>query len=397
MTLRLLHVIPSLDRCGAEKQLTLLATHLPRDEFDVHVCALTRGGPLAADLRRAGIPVTVIGKRWKFDPRAFWRLRQYILQRKPDVVHTWLFAASSYGRMAAFSAGVKRVVAGERCVDRWKLGYELAIDRYLARRTNRIVVNSNSVRDFYVSKGLPLDKFVVVSNGVGLPMVPRPVTRDQLLAELDLPPEAKVIGAVGRLWPQKRIKDVIWATELLKRVRDDVHLLIVGDGPQRWRLTRYRDQVQIPDKVRFLGHRDDVPRLMEHFDCLWLASSYEGQSNAVMEAMAAGVPVVATDIPGNRDLVVPGETGYLVPVGDRAGLARWAQVLIDDSQKSRRFGQAGQKRMQECFSMERMVGRYVSLYREVMDGFRVGQVCDSVGNPSTVNVECPTSIVQRPS
>ena len=123
--MRILLIIPTLDRCGAEKQLTLLATGLPRDRFDVQVCALTRTGPLAESLDAAGIPLTVIGKRGKIDPAAYWRLRQHIRRLAPDIVHTWIFAANAYGRWAAFSAGVRHVLAGERCVDPWKRWHEL--------------------------------------------------------------------------------------------------------------------------------------------------------------------------------------------------------------------------------------------------------------------------------
>ena len=133
---RILQIIPTLDRSGAERQLTLLALGLPRGEFDVHVCALTRGGPLAQDLQSAGIPVTVIGKRWKIDLRAYARLNRLVRAVRPDLVHTWLFAANAYGRWAAAACGVKCLVAGERCVDSWKGWLELAIDRRLARHTD---------------------------------------------------------------------------------------------------------------------------------------------------------------------------------------------------------------------------------------------------------------------
>jgi glycosyltransferase involved in cell wall biosynthesis len=152
----------------------------------------------------------------------------------------------------------------------------------------------------------------------------------------------------------------------LKVIRDDVHLLVIGDGPHRQRLEKFRDQCQIADKVHFLGHRSDVPRLMPHFDQLWSTSSYEGQSNAIMEAMAAGVPVVATDIAGTRDLVVPEQTGYLVPVGDRAAIAKQANRLLDDRQLAARLGQAARQRMQEEFSVGQMVDRHVRLYRELL-------------------------------
>ena len=365
MKKRILQIIPTLDRSGAEKQLALLAAGLPRDEFDVHVCVLTRSGPLAADLEASGVPTTLIGKRAKIDPAAFLRLKRHIAALRPDVVHTWLFAANSYGRAAALAAGVPRIVAGERSVDPWKSWHEFAIDRWLARRTDRIVVNSSGVRDFYVHHGLPSEKFTIIPNGIG-PAAPSDLTRAALLAELQLPAGARLVGAVGRLWPQKRIKDLIWAADLLKVIRDDVHLLIIGDGPLGERLEKFRRQVRIEDKVHFLGHRGDVPRLLPHFDALWLASEYEGMPNVVMEAMAAGVPVVATGISGNRDLVVPGETGYLVPIGDRAAFARETRRLLDDAELARRLGEAGRRRMLAEFTIEQMVERHAELYRELL-------------------------------
>jgi len=329
------------------------------------VAVLTRSGPLEALLREAQIPVTVIGKRWKLDPLAYGRLRRHIRSLKPDIVHTWLFAANSYGRQAAASAGVKHIVAGERCVDPWKSAWQLTIDRLLAKRTERIVTNSTGVKEFYVSRGLPPEKFTIIPNGIEPPVVNNPASREQLLAELDLPAGARLIGAVGRLWPQKRVKDLIWAADLLKSTRDDTHLLIVGDGPQRWRLERYREQSQIRDQVHFLGERGDVPRLMQHFDVLWMASEFEGQSNAVLEAMAAGVPVIATNIAGNRDLVVDGETGYLVPLGDRFEFTRRTHWLLDDETLRRRLGDAGRARASRDFTVEQMVERHAALYREL--------------------------------
>lgn len=385
MSVRVLQIIPTLDRSGAEKQLVMLATGLPRDKFDVHVCALTRGGPLASDLERAGIPLTIIGKRGKIDPFAYFRLKRLIESLRPDIVHTWIFAANAYGRQAAHAAGVRHIVGGERCVDPWKRWHELWIDRRLARVSERIATNSSGVVDFYASKGIPPDKFVVIPNGIAMPseseQTPGPhetldgaaaesrtAARTTLLNELGLPVESRLIGCVARLWPQKRFEDLIWATELLKCVHDDVHLLIIGDGPQRWWLERYTSKVQINDRVHFLGERSDVARILPHLHCFWLGSGYEGQSNSLMEAMAAAVPVVATDIAGNRDLVIPGETGFLVPVGDRAEFARKTQRMFEEPALAARLGAAGRERMRRDFSVEKMIERHAALYSQLAGG-----------------------------
>ncbi len=342
----------------------IFITGLPREQFDVHVCALTRGGPCQAELHQAGVPVSVIGKRWRADPQAFWRLVRHVARLKPDLVHTWLFAANAYGYAAARACGVRRVIAAQRCVDPWKGWTELSVDRFLAWHCDCMVANSAGVRDFYVDCGLPAERIRVVPNGVA----PAPATdasRGQILAELGLPEHSRLVGLVGRLWPQKRVKDAIWAADLLKVIRDDVHLVVIGDGPHRDRLVRFRQQVEIEDKVHFLGHRNDVAHWMPHFDVLWSTSGYEGQSNAVLEAMAAGVPVVATDIAGTRDLVVHGQTGFLVALGHRAGFARWTNQLLDDAALARRLGQAARGRASSEFSVETMVSRYVELYREM--------------------------------
>jgi glycosyltransferase involved in cell wall biosynthesis len=359
----LLLLIPTLDRSGAEKQLTLLATRLPRDEFDVHVVALTRGGPFADELAAAGIPLTVLGKRFKFDPAAYWKLKRLLRERPPDILHTWLFAANAYGRLAAGPQPSFPVLVSERCVDTWKAGWQLWLDRKLAPRTTRLIGNSRSVAEFYREQGFPAERLAVIPNGIDLPAAPL-ADRDVVRRELEIAPGAHIVGYIGRLARQKRVMDLIWAFELIRVMEREVIFLIAGDGPERPRLERFVHDLEIADRVRFLGHRSDAQRVLAACDLFWLASDFEGLSNSVMEAMACGLPVVASDIPPNRELVIHGETGFLVPVGDRVAFVQFAQKLLLDRPLAAQLGAAGRERIGRVFSVERMVDAYARLYRE---------------------------------
>lgn len=364
---KLMLLVPTLDQSGAEKQLTLLACRLPRDEFDVHVVALTRGGTFADELARHGVRLTVLGKRWKFDPIAMWRLRRLIKAEQPDIVHTWLFAANAYGRLLIGRRMSHRpkVIVSERCVDVWKAGWQLWLDRRLKGRTDRLIGNSVAVADFYQSLGYPADRVTVIPNGIDVPE-PAPFDREALRAEIEIPRGVPIIGFVGRMARQKRVDDLVFAMALVAILRPDAHLLLVGDGPERDKLMKYAREIDIDHHTRFTGHRTDAAKLLRIMDLFWIASDFEGQSNSIMEAMAAGLPVIATDIPPNRELVLDGETGFLVRVGDRAGFQQFADRLLADPELARRLGDAGRERMRQHFRIDQMVEAHARLYREVL-------------------------------
>ena len=223
---------------------------------------------------------------------------------------------------------------------------------------------SQAVVQFYQSAGVDSGKLVVIANGIAAEPLPS-VDRATLLAEFNVPPDARVLGFVGRLWPQKRVRDLIWATDVLRNVRDNVYTLIVGDGPQRDTLVDYTAKVRIDTRVRFLGVRHDVPRLMAAMDVFVLPSEFEGMPNAVLEAMLAGLPVVASNVPGTDEVVVDGETGFLVPVGDTKEIASRVNRLLDDDALRRRLGTAGRRRAIEQFGVEKMVESHVRLYCEL--------------------------------
>ena len=363
--LNVLQLIPTLDRSGAEKQMSLLAKGLPRDRFRVEVAALTRLGPLEAELRDAGIPVESVGKRFKVDPFALNRLVQFMKSKRFDVVQTWIFAANVYGRVAAHRAKVPVVIAAEMAVDYWKGRGQLAIDRRLANWTDRVVGNSNAVVDFYRKAGIPADRLAMIPSGIADEEPPADVDPVAVRAEFGFAADAPLILFAGRLAPQKAVDDLIAACDLLRHVEPNARTLIVGDGPLRDRLRALNHAYRLDDEVQFLGRRDDVPRLLAAADILVLPSLYEGLPNVVLEAMRFRKPVVATAAPGTTEVVADGETGVLVPMHHPQTLCKALRDLIRDPDRRRRLGEAGRVRVEAEFRASTMVDRFAQLYEEI--------------------------------
>ena len=213
----------------------------------------------------------------------------------------------------------------------------------------------------------------------GVPPAPGPVaTRSEILADLGLPERCFMVGLIGRLWPQKRVKDAIWGLDLLLVFRKDIHLLIIGDGPHRRQLERFRDQAGNERWVHFLGHRSDVARLMPHFDLLWSPSHLRGP----VELRDGGNGGRRTGhrhrYPRHAGPGRPWRDRFLVPTRNRAaqsaavndtvarGLAKHTNDLLNNPELAKRLGEAGRRRMLDRFSVEQMVAEYASLYRRLL-------------------------------
>ncbi len=362
--LKVLQLIPTLDRSGAEKQMVMLAKGLPRDRFQVEAATLTRSGPLEAELAAAGVPVTSIGKRLKVDPFALRRLTRFLKDGRFDVVQTWIFAANAYGRLAARRAGVPVVVTAEMAVDLWKGPVERYVDRKLATYSDRLVGNSNAVVEYYGKLGVPADRLEMIYSGI-VDEPPPAVDPAAVRAEIGFPPDARLALFVGRLAPQKRVGDLLKTLDLLQHVQADLRTAIVGDGPLRKSLEKLAGQLDLKDKVRFLGHREDVPRLMAAADVVVLPSEYEGLPNVVLEAMIQAKPVVATAAPGTTEVVVDGVTGVLAPIGSIPLLARGLRDLIRDPRRAQALGAAGRERALAEFRADAMIARFADLYERL--------------------------------
>lgn len=362
--IRLAFVIPTLDQSGAERQLALLATSLPRTDYTIRVFALNRGGHYREFLENAGIPATVLGKQFRFDFRTALRLRQSLHAFQPDIVQSFLFSANTLVRLPGIVPRSAKIIVSERCVDSWKSPWQLAVDRRLAHRCDALVGNSRSVTDFYRQLGVPSERLHYIPNVA--PPQSVPLSRTAAREALGLPQHDPVIGFVGRLAPQKRLRDLVWAFQLLQQVRGDARLLIIGDGPSRTALESLADTFDSRPRISFAGHRTDAARLLTAFDAFVLPSAFEGMSNSLMEAMQNSLPCVVSDIPANLELIRPDENGLSFPLGNCPALAKTLLRLLGDQSLSRQLGAAARETIIQNFATEIVEAKWCRLYRQLV-------------------------------
>jgi len=372
---RLAYVIGELGKGGAEYQLYELLRGLDRGRFDPAVFVLSAGGYWSDRIRELGVPVHAIARRGSADVMRVVRLRRALRDFAPDVLHTVLWSANVYGRLAAVGLGIPFVVTAERNViarPRW----QIAVERGLDPLTDLYLVNSAAVTETLVAReGLPATKVRVIHNGIDLGRLPAfEPARAAARARAGLPQDRRLVAQVGRLAPQKDYPTFLAAAAQVARAVPDVDFLVVGEGGLRGELEAMARALGIAERVHFLGLRHDVPVLLGGVEVLALTSLYEGLPNVVIEAMAAGAVVVATDVGGARELVVPGETGMLVPPRDPDAAAMAMVDLLWDEPRRLRLASAARRRIEASFSVDAMVRATSTVYLDGLAAKRAGRL-----------------------
>jgi len=370
---RILYVIGTLDLGGSEGQLVELATGLDRARFAPAVCCLSRGGPHQARLEAAGIRVVVIpfpaprsAAAFVRSAPCFARLVALIRSVRPEVVHGFLFWGYVLGAFAARLAGVPVVVASRRSLAGFKSRPPYrqlrGLERLANRLTDTVVANSEAVRaETLATEGLAAEKVVVIHNGVDAARY-ETVPDASLRRTLGVTPAARVVVVVANLIAYKGHAGFLEAwTRVVARVPAAMALL-VGDGPLRAQLEARAAALGLGPSVRFLGARRDVPAVLALADVVVHPSLEEGFSNAILEAMAAARPVVASAVGGVPEAVVHEVTGLLTPPGDAEALAAAVVSLLGDPGRSAKLGAAGRQRVMDLFTVGRMLRQYEALY-----------------------------------
>jgi len=368
--IRVVHIVGGLTVGGAEKQLLELCRRFDRERFELHLCWYSRSDEdLHAEFEAAGVRTIFFDKFdmpiWAF----FRRMCRTLRDVQPDIVHTWLYSANFWGRWAAVACGHRRIIASYRAeVDRIAAGPAPRLSENLLHGVGIRLVNSETVaRSLTQHYDAPPDRIRVIYNGVELPQVDRDRARWELRAELNVPESALLITMVGRVAPIKNHPMFVRMARRVGEQRPAARFLIVGRGPALASVEALVNELDLADRVRLLGLRDDVPRILAASDVFCFTSYSEGFPNAVLEAMASGLAVVSTASDGVRELIRDGTVGLLTPMEDDAAMAAHVLRLLDDPQRRRRIGDAAAAMVRRDYTWDAMVRQTQDLYEELVE------------------------------
>jgi glycosyltransferase involved in cell wall biosynthesis len=359
---RIGYVIGQLSRGGAECQLYELIRGVDQRRFRCFVyCLSDRTRPYGDLIGARGVTVRVIPQRRRLDLRRLFTLAAFLRRDRIDVVHSFLFHANGYAWPAQRLAGVRSLITSARnCHPAGR--FRDWVNKQAFRDSAAILCNAEASRDFVLAHyAAPAKKCSVIHNGVDLARF-RPVPGGPR------PPGAGSPGhvlTVARMVPQKDLELFLEAAALVVRTRPAARFSIIGDGPGRPELERSAGRLGLGATVSFLGERADVPDLLATADVFWLTSAWEGFPNVLLEALACGVPVVARDVGGAREIVRDGWNGYLIGGRHAEQFAARALELLTHPARARAMGLTGRQRIEQTFSVSTMVRATERLYETV--------------------------------
>jgi glycosyltransferase involved in cell wall biosynthesis len=364
--IRLLHILTTLDRGGAETQVLSLLSRMPRERFDVTVAWLKGRGDLAPEATGVAVTDELVGR---FPGASILSAGLRLVHRvRPHILHTHLMKADMVGGALARLGAVPILVSTKHNEDRHLRFPPMAlVARGVASQADRVVVISGAVSRF-IERTMGLSGERTRRILYGYPVNGRPIrgVRDDVIAELGLHRSAHIVTMVGRLTRQKGIEDLLHAASFLRDAVPDARFLILGQGELRVRLRRTVANLDLRENVRFLGFRRDVPRILAASDLMVLPSHWEGFGLVLLEAMAQGIPVVGTRVGAIPEVVADGETGLLVPPHDAETLATAILRMLTYPAIAREMGRAGRRRLEEHFHIERAVTEHIELYEELL-------------------------------
>jgi glycosyltransferase involved in cell wall biosynthesis len=356
---------------GAERIARELLAALDPDRFDRTLCVSRppapddpTGEPIEADLRRRGVRVRFLSRRFKYDPFAWWPLLRLLRSERIDVLHAHTFGHNAWATVLGRLAGVDVIVAHEH---NWAFAGRpmrpLVDRRLIARGSDAIIVVSDDARRKMIEvERIPPSRLVVLANGVrALP----PGDGHAVRAELAIGSDDPVIGVVCVMRPEKAVDSLVRAAALLLPDVPRLRVVVAGDGPERPAVQALARELDVADRVLLLGDRMDVPDILAALDVAVLCSDYEGIPLALLEYMDAARPIVATRVGGIPELIEDGVDGLLVPPRNPPALAEAILALLRDRERGAALGARARERCRREFSVDVTVERLQDLYEQL--------------------------------
>ena len=363
----ILHLTETSEPGGSETVLAYIASHLDPSRFRSHVCLIQEGW-LTDHLRELGVDYRIIENKWSYDPAFLFNLIRLIRRERIDLLHSHEFMMNVYGSVAAKLTGIPMIGTLHGKVyftekrSRIK-AYKLAISL-----SSYFIAVSRDLKK-YLIESLDLkrdDKILTIYNGIDIDKYRIETYPNDLAEDLDIRPGMPVIGTVGSLFEVKGLEYLLEATQIVKETVPELRLLITGTGRLENELKALAGELGIAETVKFLGFRGDIPKLLNLMDVYICSSVSEGLSLSILEAMACGRSIVATDVGGNPELITEGISGFLVPSRDPLALAQKVIQLLHDRELRSRLGGAGRQIVEEKFSLETMMQNYYKLYGKLL-------------------------------
>jgi len=350
---------------GGTERLVIEISKRIASHTNVLVCCLDEPGAWAKEVEELGIKVMSLHRRPGFHPSLGWRIAKLATSHGVDVLHCHQYSPFVYGQIALLHRSGLRMVFTEhgRLSDAPPSWKRKLANVWLGRRPAAVYAVSADLRRHMIAEGFPADRVQIIYNGIEIGTPVSDVDRRFARESLEIAQDRYLVGTVARLDLAKDLGTLIEAFMRFRRNRPDAELVIVGDGPDRAALAEAARRVGVAESVHFLGQRPDVRHLLPALDLYANSSITEGVSLTILEAMAASLPVVATRVGGTPEVVIAGETGLLVPARDAQALAEAMVELAGIPQRARLLGDAGRRRVEARFTLDRMVEQYLSVYR----------------------------------
>jgi glycosyltransferase involved in cell wall biosynthesis len=373
-SIRVLKVLPTLDCGGTENQVTTLSRALADDGFDLEVACMHRVGPLVNAITERDIPLREYPISSFWSPRSIGqqvRLARHLVGRRMHIVHTYSFYGNVFAIPPAAAVGVPVIIASVRDCGVYLTPLQTRAQKYVCHLADCILVNAEAVKEWLLEQRYPLNKIVVIRNGVDLNRFDSPPDSNRVRQQLGLAPGERLVTVVSRVTRLKGLEQFIDAASLLAPWFPTVRFLIAGDasagdGDYVAALKQRAEQMGIGGRVLFTGHRFDVPAVLGSAAVSVMPSLNEALSNVLLESMAAGAPIVATRVGGTPEAIAHGHTGLLVPAGDPKALSEAIARLLKEPALADALGRAARRTAESSFSLSRMVAATEQLYRNLL-------------------------------